>query len=552
VNERSDSALLREYAENFSEGAFTELAQRHVDFVYSAALRMVRDPHLAQDVTQGVFAALAKNASALEDRAVLSGWLHRTAQNIAAQTVRTIERRRAREQEAAKMNALLAGDAEISWTRIAPHLDDALGELSEPDRDAVLLRYFERKSASEMAARLGISNEAAQKRLTRAVERLRQLLMKRGVTVGASALAAALTANAVQAAPIHLAISSAAALSTSTFTNAIAMTTLQKSLVAAVVVLSGAGIYEGRQASQSREQARVVQSEQASLAAEVQQLQREHDDNASQLTALRAENDRLKSNTSELLRLRGEVAALRQNRTVAQEIPVRTRSASAAAGEASEDNIGQELGRAVVRGDPGALDKMVELAKSALADFKKNGAGQNDLQRDELNRHSFAPIRTAFKVIADAALQNNPAAIDALVKALLVPELRAHAAEGLGELAGAGNDDAVDFLLNPNNALQPSTLVSSLRPAATRGNSKAIDTLAAVAKDPKSKALWLMAAEGLSKPASSGNQVAIEALIGLSQSTNRSIRSAVLDGLSGAARNQNAQALQTLQSLGVQ
>src|SRR5436309_5606879 len=246
MNDQTDAQLLRAYAESRSEAAFGELVRRHVDFVYSADRRMVCDPHLAEDVTQSVFVALAKSAGQLLDRPVLSGWLHRTAQNIAAQTVRTIQRRRAREKEAAAMNELLSTESDVSWEHIAPHLDAGLSELSEPDRDALLLRYFERKSAREMAQALGISDEAAQKRVSRAVERLREFFAKRGVTVGASGLVVVISANAVQAAPIGLAvtISSAAALAgsavqTSTAiatTKAIAMTTLQKTVVGGIVI----------------------------------------------------------------------------------------------------------------------------------------------------------------------------------------------------------------------------------------------------------------------------------------------------------------------------
>jgi RNA polymerase sigma factor (sigma-70 family) len=163
VNERTHSQLLCDHSEKRLEAAFAELVRRYVDFVYSAARRMVCDPHLAEDVTQGVFVALAKNAGKLANRPVLSGWLHRTAQNIAAQTVRTTERRRAREQEATAMNELLSAESDVSWENIGPHLDAALGELSESDRDALLLRYFERKSACEMAQTLGISDDATQK-----------------------------------------------------------------------------------------------------------------------------------------------------------------------------------------------------------------------------------------------------------------------------------------------------------------------------------------------------------------------------------------------------
>ena len=224
------------------------------------------------------------------------------------------------------MNELLTAESEISWDTIAPYLDAALGELSEPDRDALLLRYFERKSAREMADILGISNEAAQKRVSRAVERLREFFSKRNVTVGASGLIVLISANAVQSAPVGLAatISTAAVLagttvSTSTAittTKVIAMTTLQKTLVTATVaVLAGAGIFEARQASQFREQVQTLRQQQAPLAEQISQLQRQRDDATNRLTALIAENEQLKASqkAAELLKLRGEVGALRQS-----------------------------------------------------------------------------------------------------------------------------------------------------------------------------------------------------------------------------------------------
>src|SRR5215468_7348793 len=175
MDDRLDSQLLRAYAQERSESAFAELVRRHVDLVYSAALRMVCDSHLAEDVTQNAFVALAKSAVQLADRPTLAGWLHRTAQNIAAQTVRTDVRRRAREQEASAMSEQISTSPDVWWEQIEPHLDAALGELADADRDAVVLRYFQTKSAAEIATLLGVSDDAAQKRVSRAVEKLREV-----------------------------------------------------------------------------------------------------------------------------------------------------------------------------------------------------------------------------------------------------------------------------------------------------------------------------------------------------------------------------------------
>ncbi len=331
MNAQTDQQLLRDYAGNHSEAAFAELVRRHVDLVYSAALRMVCDSHQAEDVTQSVFVALAQNARQLTEHPVLSGWLHRTTQNLAANAVRTNVRRQMREQEAVVMNELISGESDVTWEHIAPHLDTALGKLSEADRDVVLLRYFERKSAQEMAECLGITAEAAQKRVNRAVDRLRDLFAKRGVAVGASGLAVAVSANAVQAAPIGLAltVSTTAALTGTTLsttaiaatTKAIAMTTLQKALVAASLsILAGVGIYEARQTSKLHDQLRAVQQQNAPLVEQLQQLQRERDAATNQLSSLDKQLAQLKSEQrqAELLKLRGQVGTLRQQLNASQ------------------------------------------------------------------------------------------------------------------------------------------------------------------------------------------------------------------------------------------
>jgi len=323
VHGLTDQQLIYDYAENRSETAFTELVRRQVDFVYSAVLRMVRDRHLAEDVTQGVFVALAKNATQLTNYRVLSAWLHRTAQNLAANAVRADVRRRAREQEAAAMTELVCSEPDSIWEHIAPDLDNALEQLSEPDREAVLLRYFERKSAHEMAQTLGVTDEAAQKRVSRAIERLREFFAKRGIAVGTSGLVLAITANAVQAAPagLVLTISTAAAIAskavvttaTATATKVIAATTLQKTVIGATLALAvGAGVYETRHASTLRGQLQDLHQRQAQLAGQIENLTRERDDAARQLAVLRDQKERVDRAATELLRLRGEVGVLRR------------------------------------------------------------------------------------------------------------------------------------------------------------------------------------------------------------------------------------------------
>ncbi len=318
MTDATDPQLLRKYAESRSEAAFGELVRRHVDFVYSAALRMVCDSHLAEDVTQEVFLAFARNAAQLTDRQVLSGWLHRTAQNIAAQTVRTIERRRAREHEVAAMNELLSSNPDVVWDHIAPHLDEALAELGDADRDALLLRYFERKSAREMAQMLGTTEDAAQKRVSRAVERLREFFARRGHAVGTTGLIGVMTANAVQAAPAGLAasITTATAVSataaTATASKAIIMTTLRKTLIwTALAAAVATGIYESRQASAARSAVQAINSQQAPQAGEIRRLQKELAEAATKLAAYREENGRLSRDTQELLKLRSQVSRLR-------------------------------------------------------------------------------------------------------------------------------------------------------------------------------------------------------------------------------------------------
>jgi RNA polymerase sigma factor (sigma-70 family) len=324
MHDQSDAQLLRDYAEHGAEASFAEIVARHTDLVYSAALRQVYSPDLARDVTQSVFTDLARKArivsASLSPEASLVGWLYRGTRFAARDLYRNETRRTQRERQA--MEQLHpAPETPPDWEQLRPVLDDAMSELDDTDREAVLLRYFKNHDLRTVGATLGISDDAAQKRVSRAVERLRGFFAKRGVTVGAGGLAVVISTNAVQAAPVGLAltISTAAALTgttlattaTLTATKAIAMTTLQKTIVTATIaVLAGAGIYEARQVSQLREQVQTLQQEQAE---QIQQLKSEHDDAMSKLTALREDNQRLNRNTGELLKLRGEVSRLRND-----------------------------------------------------------------------------------------------------------------------------------------------------------------------------------------------------------------------------------------------
>jgi RNA polymerase sigma factor (sigma-70 family) len=207
VSDKSDYDLVDAFVQGQTDAAFREIVRRYVDLVYSVALRLVADVHLAQDVSQAVFVALARQAGAVQAKlrrgVPLSGWLHVTTRNLAAKAVRTETRRRAREQAAVIMDTFEAGNA--SWERLAPDLDDALAKLPETDRHALLLRFFEKRTAREIGLRLGLSEEAAQKRIARALERLRQQFAAAGLGVSVAGLVTLLGSEAVQAAPSALA-----------------------------------------------------------------------------------------------------------------------------------------------------------------------------------------------------------------------------------------------------------------------------------------------------------------------------------------------------------
>ena len=205
-NAMDDRTLLRRYAETGCEEAFAALVARHIDHVYSVAGRETADAHQAEELTQAAFIILARKANRLHPETVLSGWLFQTVRFAARNARRAEQRRQRHEQEAAQMSSPhTEHETETAWEQIAPLLNDALAALGAADRDAITLRFFEKKSHAEIATALRTNEASARKRLSRAVERLRGLLTRRGVAVPVATLLGALTAHSVQAAPSVLA-----------------------------------------------------------------------------------------------------------------------------------------------------------------------------------------------------------------------------------------------------------------------------------------------------------------------------------------------------------
>ncbi len=221
--EFTDHELLGDFARTESEEAFATLVARYVNLVYSAALRFTGNADHAEEITQVVFIILARKAGALSSRVVLSGWLYQTTRLTAANFIKNEIRRQRREQEA-YMQSTLNDSGSETWQQIAPLLEDAMGRLGETDRNAVVLRFFENKTAAQAAAILNLTEAAAHKRTIRALDKLRKIFSKHGVTSTSSVIAGAISSHSIQMAPAAVSHSvlavaaKGAAASTSTLT----------------------------------------------------------------------------------------------------------------------------------------------------------------------------------------------------------------------------------------------------------------------------------------------------------------------------------------------
>lgn len=323
-----DATLLEQFARRGSEAAFAELVGRHLDLVHAAALRQVAgDAGKAQDVTQAVFCELARKAPALLGHPSLAGWLYSTGRHIASRLQRAETRRTARETASLAMNDT-ATEPEIDgvWKEIRPLLDEAMGELHEKDREAVILRFFQNRTMSEIGGALRLGENATRMRVERALERLRERLGRKGIKSSASLLGAALAANAVSAPPIGLAstvlgsalagAAAAGAATTTTLPLLHFMTATQ--LKAGLATMALVGATTGLLVTQNSKAA--LEAELASLRAAAPEVERLRAENKrlGQVEMGEAEVGRLRAQTTELARLRGEVTLLKKELADAQ------------------------------------------------------------------------------------------------------------------------------------------------------------------------------------------------------------------------------------------
>ena len=263
----TDAELLRRYVGTRSQEAFAELVQRHLAFVYAAALRQVGgSSHRAEDITQAVFIDLARKAGSLARRAELVGWLYTSTHYAAAKLNRAEQRRQTHEKEAQAMHEMLSSaGAETEWERLRPVLDDAMHALPERDREAILLRFFQGCPFAEVGRRLDLSEDAARMRVDRALDKLRGSLARHHITSTTAALALLLANQPAVAVPAGFAASVTGAVLANVVAGSggaatalgvlkfMSMTKVQFGVASALLILAvGSAVYEAREARDAK------------------------------------------------------------------------------------------------------------------------------------------------------------------------------------------------------------------------------------------------------------------------------------------------------------
>jgi len=311
----NDAQLLRRYADEKSETAFAELVRRHLDLVYSAALRRLGgDAHHAADVAQQVFTTLARDGRKLSRHGVLTAWLYTATRNAAVDLIRAEQRRHTREQEASTMQQLFSAAPDADWARLRPVLDGVMDELSETDRTAVLLRFFEKRPFSEVGAALQLSEDAARMRVERALDKLRVLLARRGVTSTAAALTSALANQAMVAAPAGLAATiTGVAVTTGAATAATGffMNTTNLIASAVTVVAVGVAVLQVDQTHRAETELAAITQDRDGLRAQLRDVQQRTTAAEQQRAAAEQQNAALQSDlaTTRAAKAAAEIAA---------------------------------------------------------------------------------------------------------------------------------------------------------------------------------------------------------------------------------------------------
>jgi RNA polymerase sigma factor (sigma-70 family) len=320
----TDHELLGRYVRQNCEEAFAEIVHRHINLVYSAALRQVHgDRPLAQEVAQTVFTDLARKAATLLRRPALTGWLYTSTHFAAANAVRAERRRRMHQQEANAMQEFREdSDTALDWDRIHPVLDQAMHELDETERETILLRFFANSRLAEIGAKLGLSEDAARKRVDRALDKLRTVLLKHGIET-TNTLAGLISAHAIQTAPTGFAATiaqiSLAGAATGTAGGGaalpfLALSKVKLALAGTLLVLSlGTPLF-----LQHRERAR-LEAENELLRAQIEQLQSAAESLTTQKGDTQRDQTFSPTELSELLRLRGDANRLRRELAQAKE-----------------------------------------------------------------------------------------------------------------------------------------------------------------------------------------------------------------------------------------
>ena len=179
-------------------GEIEALVRTHAEWVHACANRRVGNEAMAEDVTQAVFILFWRKRDRLGEEVKVTGWLHRAVRCCAAHALRVKRIRERHEREAAMAGLRDRSSGKATWSEVSPELEEAVDRLGGRDRSAVLLRFYRGLSLKEVGVAMGIEEEAAKKRVQRAVGKLREKLSGKGVEVEAGSLGAMVLAHAVE------------------------------------------------------------------------------------------------------------------------------------------------------------------------------------------------------------------------------------------------------------------------------------------------------------------------------------------------------------------